>query len=194
MVLDHDVQPPTRKPAPGREVPDAPGVRGVPRARDPQADPEPDQSRASQQVGAQDEVAERGIAGHQFPEPADRHREHLARVEGHRGIVGAPAGQQAELAEEPAAAVDGDDALLWRSVPFDRGHPSGQDDKEVAVPVAFTEQDLFRSGLMASALRGQRGDLRVAESRIRPLQIGGLRDVLARLADPGRIGPADSPP
>jgi len=95
--------------------------------------------------------------------------------------------------EEPAAAVDGDDALLWRSVPFDRGHPSGQDDKEVAVPVAFTEQDLFRSGLMASALRGQRGDLGVAESRIRPLQIGGLRDVLARLADPGRIGPADSP-
>jgi hypothetical protein len=107
VVLDHDVQPPARKPVPGREVLDTPGVRGVPRARDLQAGPEPD----------------------------------------------------------------------------------------VAVSVVFTEQDLFRSGLAALALRGQRSDLGVAQPRIRPLQIGSLRDVLARLADPGRIGAGgNSPP
>jgi hypothetical protein len=137
-----EVQPPVREPVAGREVPDPPGVRGVFRADDAQADAEPDQDRAAQQVGTEDEVAERRITVHQVPELADRDREHLARVQGHRGVVGALAGQQAELAEEPAAAVDGDDAFLGRPVPLDRRHLPGQDDEEVAVPVALGEQDI----------------------------------------------------
>ena len=148
------VQPPAREPVAGREVPDPPGVRGVPRADDPQAGPEADQDRTAQQIGAQDEVAERRIAGHQVPEPADGDREHLARVESHRGIVGALAGQQAQLAEETARAVDGDDAFGRRPVSLDGGHPPGQDDEEVAVPVALGEQDLPGLGAAARAVRG----------------------------------------
>ena len=61
------VQPAVREPVPGREVADPPGVRGVPRADDPQADAEPDQDRAAQQVGAQDQVAERRDRGPPAP-------------------------------------------------------------------------------------------------------------------------------
>ena len=129
------IQPAVREPVSGREVPDPPGVRGVLRADDPQAGPEPDEDRAAQQVGTQDQVAERGIAGHQLPEPADRHREHLARVDGYCGIPGALAGQQAELAEEPATAVNGDHPLL--GCPF----PS----TEATFPARMTKKSLSRS-------------------------------------------------
>ena len=101
---------------------------------------------------------------------------HLARVEGHRGIPGALAGQEAELAKEPAGAMDGDDALLRRPVPLDRGHPAGQHDEETAVPVAPGEQDLPWLDGQALALRIQRGDLGVTQPRVRPGQAVGSSD------------------
>ena len=73
----------------GPRSPGPPGVRRVPRSDDRQADSEPDQDRAAGTGGAQDEIPEPGIAGHQLPEALDRHREHFARVDRHSGEVGA---------------------------------------------------------------------------------------------------------
>ena len=129
----------------------------------------------------QDEVAERGIAGHQLPEAVSGYRDYLARVERYRGVVGGLSGQQAELAEEAAVAVHADDTLLRRPAAFDDSHVPGEDHEEVAVPVALGEQDLLRLRAAALAQRGEDADLGVTQPGIRPLEIGGLR------SRPGRV-------
>ena len=92
--------------------------------------------------------------GHQFCEAIGRYCEYLARTDHDGSGKGDLAGQQVELAEEPAVTVDADDVLLWRPVPLDGSHFPGHDDEKVAVPVSFPEQDVSRPRRTALAQRG----------------------------------------
>ena len=67
--------------------------------------------------------------------------EYLARTDHDGGGKGDLAGQQVQLAEEPAVTVDADDVLLRRPVPLDGSHFPGHDDEKVAVPVSLPERD-----------------------------------------------------
>ena len=50
----------------------------------------------------------------------------------------------------------------------------GENDEKVAIPLALPEQDFPRARGPAVPERGQRRDLRLAEPRMRSLQIRGL--------------------
>ncbi len=185
------VQPPVREPVTGREIPQPPGIRRIPGADDPQAHPEPDQQRAADQAGAQDQVAEDGIAEHQLLEPIAGHGEHLTLVGGHGAVEGGLPGQQAELAEETPAAMPGDDVLLRRPAPFHDDDVAAENHEEVAVPVAFGEQHLVRLHRTLLAERGQRGDLGVVQPGVSPVEVRGLARPAALLR--GLARPAAMP-
>lgn len=89
------VQPPGRDPVPRHELAHAPDVRRIPRADDPHAAAEADQEGTTDEIGAQDEVAERGILGNQLPEPSGWHRQHFAGIGRRGGVEGALTGEQA---------------------------------------------------------------------------------------------------
>ena len=76
------IQPAVGQPVAGREVAQPPGVRRVPGTDDAEASAQADQDRAAEEVGAQHQLTEPGIADDQVPELVHRHHEHLARPGG----------------------------------------------------------------------------------------------------------------
>ena len=103
-----EVDPAVGQAVAGGEVAQAARVRREARADDAEARAEADQQRAPQHVGAQQQVAEQRVVGREVAQPLDRHLEHLA-VLAHEGGEGRGlADQQAQLAEEAAGPVDGD--------------------------------------------------------------------------------------
>ena len=172
------VDPAVRQPVAGRELAQPPRVRRVARADDPEAGAEPDQQRAPEQVGAQDEVAERRVVRRQLAQPLDRHGEHLARLDDHRREERGLAGEQAELAEEAARTVHARARASGRRRRRPPPCPRGR--RRSRSPVALAEQHVAGLGAAPLAVARQRFDLPLAQPRERAVAVRRLRRRLRR--------------
>src|SRR4029079_6398605 len=106
------VDPAERQPVAGSEVAEATGVREAARADDLQPGAETAEQLSTQEEGAQYEVAERRIFADQAAQGLRGHLQSLPGLADDRRVEGRLPGQQAELAEEAAGAMDGDRGLV----------------------------------------------------------------------------------
>jgi hypothetical protein len=130
-----EVDPAMRQPVAGGEVAQPTRVTRVAGPDDRQPGALADEVPATNQERAHDHVADAGVARHQLTQPLDGHGQDLAGLGGRGGHERRLAGEQTELAEEAAGAVDGQDALLVG----DR-HLAVEDHGQVLQSVALLEQ------------------------------------------------------
>jgi hypothetical protein len=131
------------------EVPEPTGVRVVLRPDDPQAGPDVRLERAAQDEGPQDEVSHRLVSGQEILEPFHANVENVGVGHGQCGHENRLSGQQRQVAQEPAGAVDGDQPGL-RCGLLDHGDFAVQHHEEAAVPVALADITVPRSPLLRS--------------------------------------------
>ena len=174
-----DIDPAVRQPVACGELTEPSRVRGEARADDLQAGAQPDQELAPQHVGAQDQVPEHRVEQRPLAQPLDRHDEHRARLDDLRREERGLPGQQAQLAEEAARPVHGDEARSGTVAVADRDL-AGEHDEEVVAPVALAEQHLARLGPAPLAVARQRFDLPLSEPRERAVAVRRLRRRLRR--------------
>ena len=127
----------------GGELAQPPRVGRVARADDPEAGAEADQDRAADEVGAQDQVAERRVLGDELAQPLGGDREHLAGLATTAVRNAAwPVSRLSSPRKRP-----GPWTAISRSSPrscLDDRDLALQDDEEVVARVALAEQDLAR--------------------------------------------------
>ncbi|CAB4916799.1 unannotated protein [freshwater metagenome] len=118
------------------------------------------QRLAAGHQGAQQDVGEVGVLGHQPAEPGRRHPVHPAGLHHPRDHVDDLAGEQVELAEEAARPVLGDRGL--RLVAGRRAgdlHPAGLQDDQVVSGVAGGEDHVAGDDLARVAVGGEPAEL-----------------------------------
>ena len=163
-----------RQPVAGREVAQAPHVGRVAGTDDPHPGAEADQHGPADQVGLENQVTEHRVLGQQVAHPAHRHGQHLAWLGDHGRVQRRLPGQQAELAQEAAGTMDGDQLLVRARERLDDSDLAGQDDEEIVPFVTVAEQHL--SGLRAAprAMSVEHADLLFTQARVGPDGVGSL--------------------
>jgi hypothetical protein len=103
---------------------------------------QPDQERPAREVGTQDQVGEALLVVDQLTQARTGNLQHLPRLDDARGQVNRLTGQQVQLAEKAALAVDSDRLLVRAACVLDDRHLARKDDEEVVARVAIGEQHL----------------------------------------------------
>ncbi len=165
------IEPAMRHAIPRAEVPEAARVRRIAGADDAKADPRADQNLAPQEKRAEHDVSERGVLRHEAPQFLRRRDVHLSGLAHDRGEQRRLPRDEAQLAEEAAAAVHGERALVVRAVVGDDLHLAGGDDEERVVPLAFAIEDVARTGRAVLRVRRDQGELLLRQVRERSLEI-----------------------
>ena len=130
------------------------------------ASPVPQAPPAGHQ-GTQDEVGQLGILVHQPPERRRWHAVHLSGSRDPGAEVGRLAGQQAQLAHEPAGSVGDHDGLRRiGGLGPDDVNRAGIDQDQVIARVAGAEQQRAGLDLLRDAVALQPGPLLVAEGGV----------------------------
>src|SRR5207302_883124 len=118
--------------------------------------------RTASEKGGQDLVAQTRVRGDQSPERITRNGEHFARLDDPGRHEDTLAGQEIQLAEEPAGRVAGDDAVLPFGVDDDLDG-ARKDDVEIVVGVALPVQVFAGRHSPANAELLQSRQLRVVQ-------------------------------
>ena len=111
--------------------------------------------------------------GQHLTQALNRNDQHFSWLAYHRRKEHGLPGEEVELAQEAARAVDADDAF-FASVVLDDGHVPDEDDEEIAARVAHAKQHFARFGRTPLSVRCQRVDLARAQFRERPVEVRGL--------------------
>ena len=169
-----DVDPGMRETVARAELAQPASVRREARADQLEAGAHPDQHRAADQEGTQDEIAQRLVVGDDLAQLVDGHDEDLARLDHDGGQEHRLAHEEVQLAEEAPRSVDHEQSLAGRPVGVIDRDLALEDDVEVVAAVALLEQDVAGLDLAPLALGLERGDLLLAQPRKGTVAIGGF--------------------
>ena len=137
------------------------------------ADAELDEEGATNQKGAENEIAEGRVLCEQLAQALRRDGQHLSRL-AHDGREERPAAREdVQVAEKAVTPVGGDRPLLARDH-LQRLDEPFEDDDEVIARVALAEEQVTRRGAESSSVPLELFDLLVAQARKRAGAVGRL--------------------